>query len=375
MIFFLKLVAASLVAILLLIVIGIFFLKYKIKKMLGGLLDQLDGVDTVPPFRIKLTAVADQEEFDEDRDESFELLTSEIKQLGFQHIGDFDSDAGIAIRAFCHTERKTHALIYEHCAAGVWTDFVRHYNDNTSWTYATCKEHGMDTMPGNVAKFFTETPVADVATNLWSESPSDKLVNVQADGFARFFQQRYAQEMNWNIKRGGPSESEIRRVCELTDQECTPEGVKAIQDAWKDRISDFLSESAIKQFNKDNNVSRADANHREYRIFAIHDRMPDRNLMRSVFDDFYADDDDDEPAPEEQKWRATLEQVQQLRKSQSAIQIAQMLIQESGNAENYKYIGEVSKPIKAKIWLRPGYEDEEDYDEDVEQETEALDLN
>ena len=380
MVFFLKLVGASFVALLLLVAVGIYFIKYKFRKMFGGLLEQLlTAAGTVPPFRIKLTPVADQEEFDEVRDDAFEQLTQEIRQIGFRHIGDFESDVGIAFRAFYFADRRTHAVIYEHYAAGVWADFVRRDTDGNSWTYSTHKEHGMDSMPGKVAKFLPEMQVADVAQLLWSESPADNLVHVPPEDFAKYFQQRYAEEMNWNIKRGGPTEKEIRRVCELTDRECTSEGIQSIQAAWQESISNFLSENAIKQFNKENNFSRADAGLREYRVFAVHDRMPDRTLMQSVFEEFYVhdaedEDDDDEPDPEEQKWRATLEQVQQLRQSQSAIEIAEQLIKQSGEAERYEYIGEVSKPVKAHIWLRPSYEDDEEYDEELE-EVDALELD
>ena len=375
MVFFLKLVGAVFVALLLLIVVGFFYLKYKIKKTFGGFLEKLQAAGAaVPPFRIRLTPVVDREEFAEDRSDVFETLTGEIEQIGFQHIGDFQSDAGFAIAAFLFADRKTYAVIYEHYAAGVWADIVRQYGDRTTWTYTTCKEHGTDTMPGNITKFLPEMPIADVVELFWSESPTDDLVNVLPTDFAKLFQQIYADEMNWNMKRGGPTEKEIRRVSELSGEECTPEKIRSIQDAWGIAISDFLSECAITQCNRETNVSRADAEHREHRIFAVHDRMPNKDLLQNIFEDFYIDEDDDDVDqrdPEEQKWRATLDQVRQLRKSQTVIEIAEHLIKNSNEAERYEYIHEVSTPIKARIWLRPDY----DQDEEIEAEVEAFKLD
>ena len=375
MFFFLKLVGAVIVALLLLIVVGYLFLKYKFRKLVGGLLEKFQASGgTVPPFRIRLTPVVEEEYFDEDRPENSAEIATEFEQLGFQHIGDFHSDAGFYLRAFFHADRKTYAVIYEHFAAGVWTDFVRQYKDRKTWTYSTCKEHGIDTMPGNVTKFLPEMTSTEVAQLLWSESPDDDLVSVPPNDFAKFFQQRYADEMNWNMKRGGPTEREIRRVCELSDQECTPEVVTSIQDAWKKAISSFLSQCAITQFNRETNVSRAEAEHREHRIFAVHDRMPNDELIQSVFEDFYiydAADEDEEPDPEDVKWRATLEQVQNLRQSKTPMQIVKQLIQQSDEAERYEYIHEVSKPIKAHIWLRPDYE----RDEEMEAEVESFELD
>ena len=374
MLFFLKLVGAVFVALLLLVVLGFFFLKYKIKKTFGGLLEKLQSAGaSVPPFRIRLSPVADQEEFDDDRSDAFAEIASEIKQLGFQHIGDFESDAGFAIGAFDLADRKSYAVIYEHYAAGVWADIGRHYTDGTTWTYTTLKEHGMDAMPGNVIKFLPEMPIVDLAKLFWSESPCDNMVLVPRVDFAKFFQQLYADEMNWNMKRGGPTEREIRRVSELSGEECTPETIRSIQDAWEIAISNFLSECAITQCNRETNVSRADAEYREHRIFAVHDRMPNTDLLQNIFEDFYIDDDDDDDEldPEEQKWRATLDQVRQLRESQTAIEIAEHLIKKSNESERYEYIHEVSTPIKARIWLRPDY----DQDEEVEAEVEAFELD
>lgn len=366
---FLKFLAAVVVGILLILAVGFWFLKRKLKKFFGGLIEQLAAGGIVPPFRIRLEPMDEEGGFRKEGEvsESSDALT----ELGFEHIGDFTTDIGVNLQAWFHPSRKAYAVVYDHVVAGVWIDLVRHYADKTTYAYATCKNHGMNPMPGRTVKFFPDTPLKEVAEQFFNDSPSTGILQVPDDQFAKYFQQKYAEEMNWNIQRGGPTEEEIRRIAELGGDECTTGSIKVVQDAWAERISEFLSETAIKQFNKENEVSRADVGYREYRIFAAHGRMTDKTLMSSVFEDFYIDedeDDDDEIDEDEKVWKERLADVGEWRKSMPVTEVVKKLIATTEKPGDYEHLGSVTKPVRAEIWLRPEYESDDEYDEDDDDE-------
>ena len=395
MMFFLKLVGAILVALILLLVGGFFFLKFKFRKFASKFAEAFAdiGAAPVPPFRIKLQSrekleseqrqYAEDDEYDDDdeffmNEQDVQEQSVSFESLGFELIGDFQSDAMFSMRAFGHKKESTYAVIYDHFAIGVWCDVYRGYLDGTSWTYSTAKDHGMDSPPGKRQRFFPGTETAEVVRQFWKDAPVNEIQTDADDQFARYFEKKYAEEMNWHIQRGGPSEQEIHRIAEQGGVECTPEMVKATQDQWEQAISQFLEQRAIKQFNKDNGVSKKEAMEREYRVVAIHDRMPTTRILESIYEDFYLDlppDEDDDHDPSMERWRNEYHKATDLRKSRNVVDTFKAILDESGEQEKFEQLGTVTKPVAAEIWLRPEDEDayadefddeEDDYDEDLD---------
>lgn len=368
MVFFLKLVGAAIVAFLVLGFVSFILIKWKLKKWFSGVIEQVLAAAQggVPPFRLKLEPWEEDEEFSSLHEEDVLARAETLQELDFEHIGDFNSeDAMFCMRAYINRPQATYAVIYDHVAAGVWCDIVRTYQDGTGWSFATAKEHGLDTAPGKVQKFFPDMELEDVVRLFWKEAPAEGTQTVEDHDFARYFEKKYAEEMNWHIQRGGPSEQEIQRIAELADNECTPEMVSAIQKQWRVAISEFLSETAIKQFNRDNNVAREDAEKTSHRIVAIHDRMPAATLMSAFDESFFLDEDDDEDDddPVMARWRTQLAHVEEWQETVSARQAFGQLLDQTDKRNTFEMLGTVSKPIAAEIWLRPESDDEYEDDE------------
>ena len=390
MLFFLKLVGASLLALIILVLCVYLFVKYKIRKFFKDLADGISGMDagTVPPFRIKLVTRERAEERarqyadEEDEDDEFFMNEEEVQAradtlgvMGFRLLGDFNTDAMLNMRVLVHDEKATYAVVYDHYGAGVWCDVYRSYQDGSSWTFSTTKDPGMDIMPRKQQRFHPDAELAEVVNQFWREAPSESVEVVSDDQFSRYFEKKYAEEMNWNIQRGGPTESEIRRIADNSGEECTPEVVKSIQDQWAVAIGAFLSDLAIKQFNKENDVSKQQVAEREDRVIAVHDRVPTEQLFESVYEDFYMDEegDDEDADPEMEPWRKQFQEIKSLHQSGGAVQAFNSILDGSGKREKFEHLGTVSKPVAAEIWLRPYFEDFDEEDEDWDDRDEELD--
>ncbi|MFO0999817.1 MAG: hypothetical protein U0936_05750 [Planctomycetaceae bacterium] len=61
------------------------------------------------------------------------------------------------VRGFQHQDHNVYGVIYDHGAAGVWSDVVRRYEDESSWTVSSAKEHGMDAAPWHTPMLYART--------------------------------------------------------------------------------------------------------------------------------------------------------------------------------------------------------------------------
>ncbi|MEL6104990.1 MAG: hypothetical protein AAFU85_03085 [Planctomycetota bacterium] len=385
MMFFLQLVGAMLLALIILVIAVYLYVRYKIRKFIKDIAEGFGELSaTVPPFRIKLTSREQAEDElrdamgDDDEEEEFFMDEDSVEKhsksfvgLGFRPISDFNTDTVLNLRVLVHDQNSTFAVIYDHYSAGVWCDLYRGYRDGASWTYSSAKDPGMDIMPGHTQRFFPDVEVEEIAKQFWAQAPSDGIEIVADAEFARYFEKKYAEGMNWKIQRGGPTEEEIRRVAELSGDECTEEAIRSTQEQWATEISGFLGDLAIKQFNKQNDVSKQDAADREFRVFAVHERMPTQELLESIHQDFYLDmdedlEDDEEEDPDTIKWRREFDRVSAVRESKTVIETFHAVLEESGKRDTYECLGAVSKPVEAEIWLRPYDEEDEEFEDDDE---------
>ena len=374
---FLKMVGAAFVAFLLLIVIIVLIIRWKLRRFLSKLTDLADSFqDPVPPFRIKL---------EPDDEPSWKHLADvakldrELAELGFGHIGDFCiGPLGIPIKAYWHAEKATCAVVYDHPVAGAWCDLVRRYADGTAFTYASCPAHGMDAPPKKTTKFFPQESLKQISEELWTDSPLAGAVIVKPEGFPKLFEKVYAEEMNWRMQRGGPTAEEVRRICAKQEQECTDEIVEQIQQQWRTRIADFLSERQLSRFRQISDMSRRELEDLEDRIVVIHNRMLPEGILASVEGDFYPDhggeeedDDDDEDDDDRQqrhRWNALLAKVRQWCKAESPRQAFHHLLEECQKTKSFRHLGTVDKPIGGDVWLRPEGDaaEDEEYDDELD---------
>lgn len=351
---FVKLVAAFLVALILLIVGVLAFLRWKFRRWLQKMVTEAGNAQGIPPFRIKLQACEDDEEPWMNA-EKVGNETTEFESAGFTQIGDFSVEGlPLHIRGFQHQECQAYGVLYEHYAAGMWSDVVRRYADETSWTFSSAKPHGMDSAPWSTVKFLAEESPSALLEKLREESPPDNLQKAGADQFVQRFETAYAREMDWRIQRGGATEEEIRRIAGKNGQECTQEMIEEVQDNWKSAIGDFFSGRLLKSWKKEAGEAARRAID-EGRVFAIHNRLTPRNLAEQLFR--HEPDDDDEDS-------GLTDNIRDWCRESDAFTAFRKALKATGREQSWAQIGEVQKPFRTEFWEYLAEAEPEDEDDD-----------
>lgn len=345
---FLKLVAAFLVAIIVLVIAVVVFIRWKFSRLLKNMMDAaVSASGAVPPFRITLSLKEADEEDDDSwtHEKDMSELTSDFESAGFTQIGDYDVEGlPLQVRGFQQQEHRAYGVIYDHVAAGTWCDVVRRYEDETTWTVSSGKLHGMDSAPWHTPNFLSGESVSLLLKKLLETSPETGHLNAGADLFVERFESAYKREMNWRIERGGATEQEIRRIAEMNGQECSAEHVEQIQKQWKSAIGSFLSARALMTWRKESAIPLREYNRIAENLVVVHNRLTDEQIFDLAYDPEV--DDEDERAEE------LSGKVKEWCLAQSPIRAFGKMLTEQNTEAQWKQIGEVQKPVKAEIWER-----------------------
>ncbi|MBM79573.1 MAG: hypothetical protein CMJ78_03140 [Planctomycetaceae bacterium] len=271
---------------------------------------------------------------------------------------------------YVQRETNTYAIVYGHGIAGISFDLARQFEDGTTLSYATIQDHVMDQMPGRSTRFLPGENPADVYEQICRYVQIDRYIAISDEEFPRHFEKMYAEEMDWRIERRGPTEAEIRRMAERDEIECTPAHILMVQTMWRDAISQFFSDRALKACRKSIQMSRREWEYMEDDLVAIHERMQAEQLLQFLDDDYYPmqpdeEDDDDDPEYTEMKarWNTQLNQIREELTQSSPQDIFRARANQDPSTEvKWTFQGAVEEPLKADIWLRDYNDDEDDDD-------------
>lgn len=372
---FLKMVAAAFIAFLLLVIVLYLWIRHKLKGWIKDVKDVFDSLHGgVPPFRVNLEETDDPDWTDKKK---VEAVHAEFLELGFRHVGDFDvNPTGVTMKGYIHPERRTGGVVYEHPKVGVLCDVVRHYGNGATYTYTTTKATGLELPPTKTAKYFPEESLTTLAETLWRETSDAETVNVQPAEFARWFEKTYAEEMNWQMMRGGPTATEIRRIAETSGDECTQEQIDAVQDQWRNGISQFVSQRQLARYRQQSAMAREEYEELEYRLVAVHDRMTPKLILAEIDADYYIgssldnddEDEDDDDRIRRQRLVATLARIEGWCASESPREAFRNLLDEQKAADRFELLSTVGKPLAGDIYLRaePEEDDEDAFDEELD---------
>jgi hypothetical protein len=363
---FLKLVAAFIVAIVVLVVAVILFIRWKLRRFLKKVIEAAgsQGSSAVPPFRIKLEPRGIDEETEWFHENDVKKQMQQFESSGFNPLGDFDVEGlPLQIRGYQHQDHQVYGVIYDHATAGVWSDVARRYSDETSWTVSSAKEHGMDAAPWHTPCFLQGQSVKELLCQLLESSPADGIQSAGADKFVSRFEAAYKREMNWRIERGGATEDEIRRICQKNGQDCTAEQVEQIQGLWKTAIGEFLSEQILIGWRKESRISSLEYDRISDRLVVIHKRLTPQQVLEASRCD--SDDEDQDLDDEEDQM---LTRIKAWCSAESSISAFQKLIEQKRAGARWKRIWDLKKPLVAEIWERiePDRHDKDlDDDDDI----------
>lgn len=379
MMFFLQLVGAVFVVLILLILAAVIYIKWKLRSAFGKFADLLKnlGGGGVPPFRIKLKKKSDvfddDEEDDSENQVSFQQGCENFVSLGFVRIEDYDiEDIPLSMTAYIDRKTSTYGVVYDHPMAGVWSDLVRRYEDGSAWTFGSNQDPLVDYPENKTIKYFPEFSLAEMREKFLQEAPCNGMIVVSDEEFPKFFERAYAEEMDWRIARGGATEAEIRRIAERDGTECTPEHVQTVQLQWRQAISEFHSQRVLRRYRKEAELSRSQREELEDYGIVVHQEMQAEEILQSFDDEYYPgspfdmpDDSDPEYQDERDKWKRQLEEIREQLKTAPPQTIMKALVEASDNKEvEWELKASVETPIPADIWLRNWKDEDDEWNDD-----------
>ena len=357
---FLIIVAALVTAFALCLLMLVLWLKWLTRKLGKSLGDSLSGLaelaekmqGAVPPLRIKLEPLEAVDWRDSDEAEA---LIEPLRVAGFQEIGGFAMEPGeVTMQAFQLPEENAYAIVYEHPQASVWLDLVTRYRDGSKLTYATLADTLLDRAENNVIRYFEGMPGDELLKRFLAERPAKPMEPVPAGDFAAFFEQAYAENMDWIIARGGPTEEEIRRHCEKRGQEWTPLLASAIRARWASAIDEFYGEQLQERFLTDSGVNAGRWERIRERVVFIHDHMAPARL-EALCEQEYDEDEDDDGLYDTRPASSALDDG-----DSSPRRLFARWNRGRGSGERYEKIGEVAAPVAADVYLSPEDDDEDE---------------
>src|SRR5262249_28856419 len=189
---------------------------------------------SVPPFRIKLASVAALEW---EAPEEIEKRAAVLREAQFREAGTFIGEPAILrLAAFCQSQESAYAVIYESPGGEVWMDLGTYCDEKSTLPYTTARDTLLDRPDNKLIRFCEGLGAEELLRTFLRERPRKPMVRITPAEFAERFERAYAEGMEVRIAQGGPTETEIRRIAERSEQECTPEMVEAIRSKWGEAI-------------------------------------------------------------------------------------------------------------------------------------------
>ncbi len=362
---FLQLVGAIVLAIIfalvLLAVAAYFWIRWKIKNLAGNITDQLteafEGIGgalaagNVPSLRIQLMRVEGHEWKNA---EQIEEWTKNLEEQGFEQIGDFDvSPMMMELRAMLHVESSTYAVLYEHPMVGTWFDITSLMEDGqASYTISTDQKNQMDHREEhpNVRVTAITTP-AKAFEKFLKDRPQLDWSKVSAGEFVPRFEKAYADEMDWRVKRGGPTEAEIRRIAQQDGTEFNPQMVSSIQDAWANQASYQYEEELQKNYLAQSDHTASEWEEIRDRLFFVHEFTTATCIAEQIEDVIPDDDDDDGDA-----WEKMMSTIRRICDEKPGAVVFDRVLEELHLTGRFEKRGTVSEPIEATVYVCPEYD-------------------
>lgn len=352
-------VLGALFLILILLIIGLIFLfKRKLKK----LAEQFGDLQYAEvPRRVTLVTADAPDWKNPDR---AHVETGALLGLGFEPVGAFTTEEMdyLRLQAFVKPAEYLYAVVYEHDKAGIWSDLVTRYEDDTSLTLSNAVEGGqMDQRPGHGNVYDRGAPVERLYERILQERPDRALRSVSAAEFKPTFERAYADEMDWRNSRGGATTEEIRAILAASGGEVDDEAIEQIRKTKESEAFANLTESLRERFLEQTPLSAAEWERVRERLLFIHDGLSPRfaaDLLLSAVPPEV--DEDDEDAYERESERV----AEKLRRASTIRAGFAELIAGAPSDRKFELLGVVTGSIPADVYVQPEYvDDPEDEDE------------
>lgn len=274
---FLQVLGAIFLLLIVTIVLGVLFVRWKIRSMLHRVEQSLETILQPPTIRLEPSTTIAWEE-----PETIEQGRSTLSGLGYHDAGQFviAGITGLKLWAFVNPSEPAYAVLYEHPVVGCWVDLVTRYQDGTSITYSSAPQGGeLDQPPGHGKEFYPEAEIEELHQRFLEGRPQKPTRTHTATQFTEVFEQAYAEEMAWRNARGGPTEREIRAIAERTEIDLADEEIDEAREAMAWQAIEALDQTILERFLATTRISAADWEDARDFVVVVHDQLPKDALL------------------------------------------------------------------------------------------------
>lgn len=268
----------------LLLVILVFALKVMIKRFFSKLMAA--AAAGAIPVRVKTVPKRPDQPWNDEQAVNA-LRHSFEKEWSFQYVGDMALEPmdGVYCSMLVHPQGFA-AVVYDHKQAGVWADLVLSHGERGGLTVSNAGTGGMLKSPPFSEKLYL--PGAGAA-DLWTAFldragaiPAERRRQLNRENIARYFEESYADEMDWRNAQGGPTLDEVREVARKTpDAEQTEENIQSTYEIQQAMAKANLMEGLQERI-KAGMSPEEKMRFRVEDLVIVHDRLSDEDLVEYV---------------------------------------------------------------------------------------------
>lgn len=341
--------ALVLIALLLLVIVGgFFFVRAKLRKFATELKkvgeDLAGGEWASTPARIHLRK-RDSLSWD-DQGKAIEA-TAQFTAAGFEPAGKYEIEEmpGLRVEAFAKPAAGLYGVIYEKAPIGLWCDCVFRGADGTSMTVSNSpRGDELDHRPGHEKVYMAGQKAAALISRAEREVFGRTPGEAAGDKFEQFFEEGYANEMDWRNSRGGATEAEIRRVALKSGKDVTDDVVELAVQAKRSEAIGGLEIALREKYLASANLSAPDWEEQRKKLVFVHDQLTKDHLI-CLLSDFgcYADSHGAMMDGDNLRARADFRKVNDL----------------LGTGDKFEKVGELNEPVGADVYLAPREREEE----------------
>lgn len=357
---FFQMVGAVFVALLLLVIVGILWLRWKLRSFTSQFVDNLGkmaknlqmtggmGMLYVPPMTLDLSPAEDDAIT---HTQEFELATLEVQNQGFKRGELYElGELGAVCRSLFHSDRRIDVVVYDHPLLNVWVEYCAFFADGTSLSFSNCQQtSGLDQPPDRDTRFFPGEQIAALWERFRLEIADRPIAtHVTADTFASRFVKSYNEEMQWRIDRGGVTEDEVRRCVEMGGGEFSEDHCEMVQQTWRMRIAQHIDEQLRTAFTEGSSMSLSEYEKKRDRLVFIHEQTATDQMLLyvKIQDEDEEDDADDADAYEEMKTK-----LQQRCQAASPRAVFKDLRDAGELNGHYEFLKEMTTPYTADVYV------------------------
>lgn len=342
--FFLKLVGAFVLAILIVGTILFLWLRSKAKRFFESAARAISAAALTQPPEIHLQRVEGEPDWDDP--EAVEAHLKALLALGYEDAGCYTIEEIEVVRmqALLHPEEAVVAVISEHDMAGIWVDLMTLWPGGQALTVTNNENPGMDRPPDKPIHRFPGASVAELHANLLAARDPGPYDTLTAGSFAESFERYYREEMEWRAVRGGPTEEEIRRVAEASNID-DEEVIRMTRDSYVCMAESGLAEKLKRNYLESGAVSAADWDERGWRTHFVFEQMTAETLMQYAEDMQEASYEDME-SPE-------MDALQLRFENGPKRKVFADFLATVPAARRFRKIGEVHSPVDADVYEAP----------------------